>query len=126
MSVRYKTCQKMLVGTMVKKQYHVGDKVKRFGGVAKITAVNPDGTATANWVKPPKNPLNGKLQKAGGFAATLPALNVSQQKYANPTTGEIFNEEQTGAMSYETYTKKETNNNASNTTKTFFTKSVSL
>jgi hypothetical protein len=121
MSVRYKICQKMLVGTMVKKQYNVGDKVRRFGGVAKITAVNPDGTATANWVKPPKNPLNGKIQKAGGFAATLPALNVSQNNYINPSTGELFNKETENTVSYETYAKQETNNSGYSISKSFFT-----
>jgi hypothetical protein len=121
MSVRYKICQKLLVSLMSKiKAYTVGQKIKRLGGVAQVTSVNPDGTATANWVKPPKQPLNGKIQKAGGFAATLPALNNTlNEKYVNTLTGEVFNDANEGTISYETYANYETK--TSEPSQSFFT-----
>lgn len=104
------------------KAYAVGQKIKRFGGTAKITSVNSDGTATANWVKPPKKPLNGKIQKAGGFAATLPALNDSlKENYVNTLTGEIFNTEHEGSISYEDYTKQDSRTKTDETSSIFFT-----
>jgi len=68
--------------------YKKGQKISKNGGIAKITSVNPDGTATANWVKPPTVAVNGVIQKKGGWAATLPALPKNIEKL-NFDTGEI-------------------------------------
>lgn len=43
------------------KSYKVGLTFKKDGGVAKITSVNSDGTATAHWIKPPNGSRKGEL-----------------------------------------------------------------
>lgn len=78
-------------------KYKIGKKVKFNGGVAKITAVNTDGTATLNWHQPPTN------QQKGGFAGTLPSLTQTK-----PTTNlppETFDNTET-TDTYETKAKK--------------------
>jgi hypothetical protein len=62
------------------KQYTVGKKLKFNGGVAKITSVNPDGTATLNWSKPPAQNNGSATQSKGGFAGTLPSINIQKTK----------------------------------------------
>lgn len=48
--------------------YRIGQVIKFNGGKAKVTAVNPDGTATLNWDKPPAG------RTRGSFAGTLPGI----------------------------------------------------
>jgi hypothetical protein len=54
-------------------KYNVGKKIKLKGGVAKITSLNPNGTYTINWVKPPKGAKKGEI--AGTLAADSSLIN---------------------------------------------------
>jgi hypothetical protein len=61
--------------------YKIGQVIKFNGGRAKITAVNPDGTATLNWDKAPTG------QVKGSFAGTLPAV---KKDLAFPDFNDVF------------------------------------
>lgn len=81
-------------------KYSTGKKVKLNNGVAKITSVNPDGTATLNWVTPPKNDINGVNQSKGGFAGTLPAIHTNNKTL---TQTQVETPTSTNGNTYESY-----------------------
>jgi hypothetical protein len=83
--------------------YKIGKKVNYNGGVAKITALNNDGTATLNWHKPPSDSFSNKK---GSFAGTLPSLKTKSTVQEITNRGEDFTSENFSTETIESYEVK--------------------